>query len=309
MLDLNAPRLTRDRAATHTTRHSFAFGGVAFEMLVGEGVRWELPEEYTRVCTPVRGAIVAADVYCSIRVGLPSGPTTDAAHAVPSYFGSAGRRRFRLELTQLGANRFAAAALIEPGAQTSAELLLSLTCAVAEALGGFSLHATAVDVGELAVLYVAPKSTRRSTAAELTSDATCLAAHRVAVLPIHGVWMACALPSGRTAARAAALAPSVAHTLPVAAVLRVEQARANSGLEVAGGADAARLVREAVELGSEPALRGACAPRGLENFVDAFVDSVAVGRMYALLGERIALPVAEWRSAIDARKLERLHRA
>lgn len=71
MLDLARTQpsgTSRERfAVTHTTRHRFAFAGVAFEVLL-EGGPWELPRSYAEHLLPLASTPVIADVTCSVSV-------------------------------------------------------------------------------------------------------------------------------------------------------------------------------------------------------------------------------------------------
>ena len=63
MLDFNASRADRDDGAVaRTTRHRFVFAGVAFEILAGDGVEWELPRAFRRFLSEVPGASVIAEL-------------------------------------------------------------------------------------------------------------------------------------------------------------------------------------------------------------------------------------------------------
>ena len=137
MLDLNALQHTRERAAVaHTTRHRFALCGVAFEVLVADGAKWELPEAYRLACTSLDETTVVADVLCSVRRRVGSDARGEGASRLALPVAAAERElcmtseRMRVEISALGTRRYAASALIEAGDTSAAELLLSLICAV-----------------------------------------------------------------------------------------------------------------------------------------------------------------------------------
>jgi hypothetical protein len=141
MLDsTSAPPLRRVAGPdTRTTRHRFAFRGVAFEVLAGEGVRWSLPEEQARQCLPLAaaaGSEVVADVICSVRTGHVS-HRCDMPARDDSREGSneihLETASMHVEMRRLGANRYVATAVVDAAASCASELVSSLARAVRQA--------------------------------------------------------------------------------------------------------------------------------------------------------------------------------
>lgn len=117
---------------TPSSRHRFAFGGVAFEVLAGDGVVWELPEACIPLTAEQPGDLLA-DVLCSVRTGHVSypSPASQAGSASPKgdelRVASAG---VSAEIRPLGAHRYALAAVVEPEDPRACEQVLALASSV-----------------------------------------------------------------------------------------------------------------------------------------------------------------------------------
>ncbi len=154
MLELNQTAATgADREADaepRTTRHRFAFGGVAFEILADEAVKWELPQTYARYVQRVSDASVIADVFCSVAVERVAPAATDGLLRLDTQPDGlrAHSTHFRADVTRVGASRYAATARLTQDPTAVAALLLALTCSVVQLAGGVATHATCIELGE-----------------------------------------------------------------------------------------------------------------------------------------------------------------
>jgi hypothetical protein len=239
---------------THELRFSFA--GMAFQVLSGNGTPWELPETYHRFVGAFPGACLVADVVCSVRAD-PSVP--QRVEGLSHKFAIACDKQthawllrgpcFEAELSQLGPQRFAVAARIAKAEDAQASggagaLLLAVTWAVAERLGGLCMHGTSIELAGRAVLFVGPSGAGKSTAASMVDDAHFIGADRAVLWPSQAGWMLCGLPGGSPTE----LPPSRDTALPLGAVLRVRHGARTPTIQALHGADALFAVRESVFL-------------------------------------------------------------
>jgi hypothetical protein len=234
---------------TRTTRHCFAFGGIAFELLADKGVQWELRDGYERHVVAADSTPLVADVICSVSIDRlitqADEPSTrgfcfrdiDGRRSVTS-------RELRAELSRVAPSRYAATARIIAGADGLSALLLGLASAIVQAEGGLNVHAAAVELDGQALLFLGPSGAGKSTAAGLCTGAKVFAYDRVAVVCRAGRLFALSLPGGN----AIEGAPSDQHCLPVAALLRVRRGLQQPSLRRLGGAAALFAVRESIEI-------------------------------------------------------------
>jgi hypothetical protein len=106
-----------------SSRHRFAFAGVAFEVLSGDGVAWELPERCAQMCTPIHSSEVVADVICAVRAGHAAAVRRPALRHGEVCVAAPG---VSASIRALGAHRYAMAALIASDDLRACERLLTL---------------------------------------------------------------------------------------------------------------------------------------------------------------------------------------
>ncbi|HEX7479932.1 MAG TPA: hypothetical protein VF331_19170 [Polyangiales bacterium] len=152
MLDvIHTPAERQPEPAPRTTRHRFAFGGVAFEILADEGVQWALPAAYQRYVHAVSEGPVVADVFCSVvldRVAVVR--TNPPSHRLELDTQAHGMRMhsayFRADLTRVSSQRYAVTARLSQHPKAVVALLLALTSGVVQLASGVSTHATKIDL-------------------------------------------------------------------------------------------------------------------------------------------------------------------
>ncbi len=298
MLDLDVARLGQT--------HRFAFGGVAFDVEVGEGVDWQLWPEFERhTCAADRYPVVA-HVQCFVTVdptlaGLaiagrgvvvePRGETAETTVVV------AGDLHAELEAD--GPGRYIASVRIaprreaDPGPQGPDAVLLSLSMAILEREGGLSLHASAVELEGRAVLFVGPSGAGKSTAARLAAGARVFAFDRVNVAPDGaGGYVAWSAPGGSEAGT-----PASAHRrLPLGAILRVRQGRGVPRIAKLAAAQGIFVLRESMWLTD---LRPA-AEDGRLDAATLLRDRVRVAEIHTVLAYPHRLLLAQWMFARDS---------
>jgi hypothetical protein len=234
---------------TRTTRHQFAFGGVAFEVLADKGVEWALREGYERHVVPADSTPVVADVICSVSVDrliTQAGEHSTRGFCFREVDGRRGvfSRELRAELSRVAPSRYAATARIIAGGDGLSALLLGLASAIVQAEGGLNVHAAAVELAGQALLFLGPSGAGKSTAASLCAGANVFAYDRVSVVCRAGRLFALSLPGGS----AIEGTPSDHHCLPVAALLRVRRGLQQPSLQRLDGAAALFAVRESIEV-------------------------------------------------------------
>lgn len=243
----------------------FVFAGIELQLRPDPDVVWALPMHYHR--TMITGAAIPAVrertlAYAVCAISLDA---RLAGHLQPGRIAYCEQREQMLHLRAdeleaeivRGAGNDSERAHYEIRARVGRldvlpQLLLHLTVALVERSGGLCLHATAVELAGRAVLLLGPSGAGKSTAAGMLDRVTCLANDRVVLVPLvpmtalvagvaapYAVW---ALPVGRPPA----LEPYAGAVLPLAALLRVVQAKRAAILPLTA-AQTALYVREAIE--------------------------------------------------------------
>lgn len=246
---------SRSAASASTARQRFSLGGIALELLPEPGFAWSLPAETAQHTSSASELPKLAAVTCSLRVD-PSLAAGAADHASVRWEKTLDgicvrARQVVLDVVALGPRRYVVAARIAHASLLTL-LLNTLVTSIAELAGGLCLHATAVAHAAGAVLLLGPSGAGKTTAAELLgSDLACLSNDRVNLVPDPcqpGKFWVWSLPVGK----APALPRTSEVSLPLAAVLRVLQAR-SSRIVPMREVEAMLQIRQAVEVsqGSE----------------------------------------------------------
>jgi hypothetical protein len=275
----------QERAAlrARTNRHRFAFGGVAFEVLADEGVRWDLPRSVTRLQRDTANMPVVADVVCSIAVDRTRGAIPPTAPQPRLWQTSAHGTRIelpdvRIDLLASGPKRYAAAVRVVPTKDALGTALIAVAGGIVQAEAGLTLHATAVEHDGGAVLLLGPSGAGKTTAAGLIESASCIAHDRVALLPNGEGFNVWALPGG-----CPPLLPQSEHVvLPLHAVLRVKHELPETTLIRASGAEALFILREALMGEGAPQLEA----RWLDT-MERISAALPVGIVHTVLGQHL----------------------
>jgi hypothetical protein len=272
---------------TRTTRHQFAFGGVAFEVLADKSVHWELPEFYLRHVVDASETAIIADAVCSISVdrALPSvSPSEralsfehDGAHTQVT------ASQMHAQLSEIRAGKYAVTARIAPGPGGASAVLLGVASAILQRLGGLNLHAAAIELDGEAILFLGPSGAGKSTAASLALGAQLFAYDRVSIAPgPEGRIWAFSMPGGEAIAGAVF---SDRRALPLAALARVRhgQPAGEPTLRLLAGAARLFSMREAVEVGDA----GDGAEERRLQIVSTICEQVPVFELHTVLGKPI----------------------
>ena len=273
---------------TRTTRHQFAFGGVAFEVLADKSVLWEVPESYQRHMLDTSQTTVIGDVVCSVRVDRGLSEQVNIGHELSLHEAGAQTRVIAAQLcaqiSEIRPGKYAATARVTPGRSGAGAVLLGVASAVLQRLGGLHLHAAGVELEGEAVLYLGPK---RGDADAWTAAALTIGPHQpfaygrvcIAPGPDERMW-AFSLP-GDDALAGAML--SSRQALPLAGLVRVRRDPAAHGpaLELLTGARRALALREAVAIADD----------------DAATEARRMQRVSELSAR---IPLLELKSALDA---------
>lgn len=256
----------------------FVFGGVGYELYL-RGLEWMLTDEDLLLFGPGSGDAVAR-VHCVVAAApelqLERSREISWRWSGPTCQVRAGRAR--AELRDIGQGRFAASALMAPDATGSAALATALTTCVVTRLGGFCLHAAAIELDGRAVLFLGPSGAGKTTAANHCRGARVLARDRVVVYPTARGWFAAGLTGGE-----ASLLPSAEpRALPLGAVLRVVRRRETGVSDLSGSAGLAAL-RESIQSPASSSSEQELLRRALELSASTYVGQAAV-----VLGEDLS---------------------
>jgi hypothetical protein len=304
------PTTASSTSGTRTRCERFAFGGIAFELLRGEGDGGlPLTPEEQRFCAATSDdggaahALAIADVLCAVHeesafVGQrprENWVTFDRDHQGTGAI-ALRARSFAAEVTPAGPRRYAATARLGQGPDGLAGLLRGISAAVLHREGGLVMHAAALELDGRAVLFVGPSGAGKSTAVRLSEAGRCFAYDHVALVPSERGWYAWGLPGGTKAD-----APLAAQTLyPLAAVLRVRQAAfGEPQLSRLSNAEALFSVRESVEWADSTTA-------GEESYLHAVTQlssSVAIGAISTVLRRSNTAALRAFLAAHDRERL------
>jgi hypothetical protein len=299
MLDLDVAR--------PGTTHRFAFGGVAFELEVGEGVDWQLWPEFARhTCASDRYPLVAR-VQCRVTVDPSlSGPGKPARGILVERRGESTESTVLVapgdvhaEFEADGPGRYIASVRISPRRATDPmpqapdAVLLGLSTAILEREGGVSLHAAAIELEGRAVVFIGPSGAGKSTAARLSSGSRLFAFDRVNIAPDGaGSYVAWSLPGGSPVA-----GPASSHRrLPLGAILRVRQGRGAPRIHELAAAQGIFALRESMWLTD-------LSPTAEEQRIDAATllrGGVRVAEIHTVLDQSHTALLAQWMFARDS---------
>lgn len=164
-------------------------------------------------------------------------------------------------------------------------VLTAVAAFVAQRRGGLVVHGAAVELHEVAVLFVGPSGAGKSTAAALCRSGKVLAWDRAVLVPTGRGFLLAALGGGTPID----LPVSDRSAVPVSGVLRVRQARDRPHISTATGAEAFFLIRESTVWVTDPDER-TCGDR-----VEAVRGRVRAASVYTVLGEPLDEILGEWR--------------
>lgn len=267
-----------------TSRERLVFAGVAFELLLAESVRWELPDSYREHIIAPPDTMTIADVICSVSVDRALPPFEGHPLNALTFEREQGRTRvisqqMRAEISAVAPARYAARARLRSPSDEdpAAAVLLGVAAAIVQSEGGLTLHASAVELEGHAVVFLGPSGAGKSTAAALTRGASVFAFDRLSVVARGDRVFAFTMPGGDPIG-----APrSAQRCLPVAGLLRVRRGERQSRLAPISAAARLFALRESVEIGESTAT--AEGPRFAA--LAQLCERVPVAELHTVLGE------------------------
>lgn len=207
--------------APMTDPTSFVFGGIAFDVCLDRGLRWELSDEHRGFVSPYRavGARLSISVSASPELNEELGREIEVQWDAET--AHARTARVRAEVRCLSPGRYVAAARVAPNTNGFTSLLTLVASAVDVHRGGLLLHATGVDLDGRAILFVGPSGAGKTTSANHCRGLSWFARDRAAVYPWRGELLVTGMPGGDPID-----GPRATETpRPLGAILRVHKRR------------------------------------------------------------------------------------
>lgn len=194
--------------------------------------------------------------------------------------------RLRAVVRRVAPQRYEARVSVAHGVEACAALVRQIAALLVEAEGGLNLHAAALDLDGVAVIFTGPSGAGKSTACELAPSARCLAYDQLTVYPVEAGFRAWALPWGNPTR----LARSSACELPVAAVLRVVRGASRPTVTLAEPGAGLFVVRDAATV-SDDTLEAE--QQRLEASL-TLCSRVPVGHIHTVLGHPVDGLLRDW---------------
>jgi hypothetical protein len=224
--------------------HDFSFAGVEFHIHPHRGLRWTMGDEHRLFRAPVGAGPVAARVDCVVAPAPELGMAprdincrwSDDAATVDT-------NGVRAEVRRLGERRYAATALVNPNWHGCASLTTAVAGTIVLREGGLVLHASGIELGEKAVLFVGPSGAGKTTAANHCEGARWFARDRAVVYPTSGGWVAAGMCGGDPIH----LPASEHRLLELAGILRVQRGKDEARVRSLDAREAFFYLRESLQ--------------------------------------------------------------
>lgn len=295
-----------------TSPHRFVFGGVAFDLYPPPGVTLAFGPRYRKGFGSYALSPVVGHVSCALHRAASARPGR------PAYLGRERSRKLSwrasraeldvapdhdgarydvqcgslsVELRDLGASRYVAAARVAGTVGDCEALVSGLSAVVTHVGGGLVMHAFGLCVRGRAVLLTGPSGAGKSTAGKLAEGATSFAEDRVAVYPTPLGWYAAGLPEGSSTDT---LPRAQGHVFPLGGVLQVRQAQAASRVERLRPEGGLLAVRAAVYA---PDSAGPQTEAALLDRAAALAAKTPVGELHSQLGVSHFDAIERWLSS------------
>ncbi|HJL19549.1 MAG TPA: hypothetical protein RMH99_28055 [Sandaracinaceae bacterium LLY-WYZ-13_1] len=273
--------------AGHADPLEFVFGGVAFRMHPGPGVRWELSDEHRRCRAPFEAGPVAARVDCV----LSPGPELTTREREIRSEGDGDRTSIatggvRASLRRSGFGHYAATARVSPDSRGCTSVVTALAGTIQQAGDGLVLHASGVEIDGGVALFVGPSGAGKTTVANHCPSTRAFARDRAAVYRRPDGWYAAVMAGGDPIE----LPPSPHQILPLRGVLRVRRGDVRAQIRALDPLAALVNLRESLQSSAgDPDLER----RALERIARLHAE-VPVGELRSVLGGDLTPLIRDW---------------
>lgn len=266
---------------------TFVYGGVRFELSLGPGLDFQLLPFHEDFCWDDAPHIARVDCAAfradELKDEARGRELSWERRGLCTEIRSAG---VRAELRELKNGRFAATALMADSSNAAASLISGLGSSIVQAMGGFVLHASVVEIDGRGFAFVGPSGAGKSTAASLCEGGRWLARDRAAIFPHAGGYWVAGIGGGEPTPK---LMQSPLGAAPLGGIFRIRHGQTRPSIRPLSAARRLVALRESVQ---EP-LQDASAEKGLMNRLLHADGRLRVEELQTVLGQPLTLQLLE----------------